>query len=166
MMHYQVRTLRSEDFVVLGQLEAEIFGSAGYAPLCPYYLRLCTEFYPDTSFLALAGDRPIAYLLAFVREREAYCPRLGVRREFQGTSAATQVIMALLTTLVARGVDLCWFTVKPENTHARALYRRLGATERGTRRDFFATGDELLVQDLDVRCGLERLRQGLRARAG
>ena len=149
MTPYQVRTLRSDDLETLRQLEVDIFGNAGYALLCPHYLRLCSELYPDTCFLAFADGRPIAYLLGVVRDREAYCPRLGVLTELQGTRAATLLIAAFVRALVDRRCTMCWFTVKPDNTHARALYRRLGATERGTRRDFFTPGDELIVQQLD-----------------
>jgi ribosomal protein S18 acetylase RimI-like enzyme len=156
MTPYQVRTLCSDDFEALRQLEADIFGGAGYALLCPHYLRLCTEVYADTCFLMLADGRPIAYLLCVVRDLEAYCPRLGVRAEFQGTRAAMLLIAALIATLVERHFDICWFTVRPDNTHARALYRRIGATERGTRRNFFASGDELIVQQLDQQA-MERL---------
>jgi ribosomal protein S18 acetylase RimI-like enzyme len=156
MTRYQVRTLCSDDFEALRQLEAEVFGAAGYALLCPNYLRVCTEFFPDTGFLVLDNGQPIAYLLSFVRDRQAYCTRLGVRSEFQGTRAATLVIAAFIRSLVEKGFDRCWFTVKPDNVHARAFYRRLGAVECGTRRDFLAPGDELIIQQLDKQ-GLEQL---------
>lgn len=160
MTAFQVRTLRSEDFEVLRQLEADIFGGAGYGLLCPYYVRLCTDFYADTCFLALAGDHPVGYILCLVRDREAYCPRLGVRADVQGTGAAMRLMGAVVRTLIERRFDRIWFTVKPDNAHARALYRRIGAVERGTRRDFFAQGDELIVQELD-RPALEQLHQRL-----
>jgi ribosomal protein S18 acetylase RimI-like enzyme len=160
MTAFQVRTLRSEDFEAVRQLETAIFGGAGYDLLCPYYVRLCTDFYADTCFLALADGGPVGYILCLVRDREAYCPRLGVRADVQGTGAAMRLMGAVVRTLIERRFDRIWFTVKPDNTHARALYQRIGAVECGTRRGFFAPGDELIVHELD-RHALERLHHRL-----
>jgi ribosomal protein S18 acetylase RimI-like enzyme len=161
MAEYEIRTLRSEDFETLRQLEADIFGGAGYSVVSPHYLRLCTDFYADTCFLALGDGQPIGYLLCFVRGREAYGTRLGVREEFQGTGAAMRLIGACISKLVENDYDLLWLTVKPDNTHARELYRKLGAVERGVRRDFLAPGDELIVDEVDKQA-LIRLAQKFR----
>ena len=73
MSRFVVRTLCSKNFVALRQLEADVFNAAGNDVLCPHYLRLCTEFYGDTCFLALVDGRAVGYLLCFVRDRDAYC---------------------------------------------------------------------------------------------
>lgn len=166
MTEIQIRTLRSEDFESLRQLEADIFGSAGYSVVSPHYLRLCTDFFADTCFLALVEGQPIGYILCFVRGREAYSTRLGVREEFQGTHVAMRLLGACISKLVENDCDLLWFTVKPDNTHARELYRKLGAVERGVRRDFLAPGDELIVGEADKQTLIQldrRFRQSLKA---
>ncbi|MDY7226968.1 GNAT family N-acetyltransferase [Hyalangium rubrum] len=161
MTEIQIRTLRGEDFESLRQLEADIFGSAGYAVVSPHYLRLCTDFFADTCFLALVDGQPIGYMLCFVRGREAYSTRLGVCEEFHGTGVAMRLIGACISKLVEDDYDLLWFTVKPDNTHARELYRRLGAVERAVRRDFLAPGDELIIGEVDKQT-LIRLGQRFR----
>jgi ribosomal protein S18 acetylase RimI-like enzyme len=148
MMRYDVRALCSSDFAALQQLESDVFGEAGEAVLCPHYLRLCTEFFADTCFVALADGRPVAYLLCFVRGREAYCTTMAVIPEFQRTRVTPLLLSTFVQTIIEH-VDVCWFTVKPDNGPARALHRMLGATESGEVRDFYGPGDVRIVSRID-----------------
>ena len=148
MTRYQVRTLCSEDFEALRQLEADVFGNAGDGVLCPHYLRLCTEMFSDTCFLALADGRPAGYLLCFVRDRDAYCTTLAVRTEFQRTRVTPLLLASFVNTIVDR-IDACWFTVAPDNAAARQLHAMLGASEVGRVKNFYGPGDERIVSRID-----------------
>ena len=156
MSRITIRPLTSDDFAALATLETDVFAAMGEEVLCPYYLRLCTEMFKDSCFLALDGDRPVGYLLSFVREREAYCTTLAVIPEFQRTRVTVQLIGAFVRHIIDR-VDECWFTVKEDNAPARALHKMLGATEVDRRRDFYGPGDERIVSKID-RATFERMR--------
>ena len=156
MNHYTIRTLVTDDFPVLATLEKDVFGAMGEEVLCPHYLRLCTEIFAATCFLALDGDKPVGYLLSFMRDREVYCTTLAVIPEYQRTRVTMQLIDAFVRNVIDR-VDTCWFTVKEDNAPARALHRMLGATEVGRRIDYYGPGDERLVSKID-REAFERMR--------
>jgi ribosomal protein S18 acetylase RimI-like enzyme len=155
-MRYQTRTLESRDFDTLMRLEDEIFAADGESVLGPYYLRLCCDFYADTSFVVESGGRVAGYLLSFVKGREAYCTTLAVHPDFQGSRVVVMLLRALAQS-IHDSVDVVWFTVKPDNLAARQLHAVLGAVETGLLKDFYHAGDARIVSYID-RDGLERMR--------
>jgi ribosomal protein S18 acetylase RimI-like enzyme len=156
MSRYTIRQLTSDDFATLAGLENDVFGAMGEEVLCPHYLRLCTDIFRESCFLAFDGDRPVGYLLSFVRDKVVYCTTLAVIPEYQRGRATVQLIGAFVRHVIDR-VDECWFTVKEDNAPARALHSMLGAFEVGRRKDFYGPGDERIVSKID-RATFERLR--------
>jgi ribosomal protein S18 acetylase RimI-like enzyme len=156
MNHYTVRSLTTDDFTALATLENDVFGAMGEEVLCPHYLRLCTEIFAASCFIALDGERPVGYLLSFTRGKEVFCTTLAVIPEYQRTRVTMQLIAAFVRHIID-DAEVCWFTVKEDNAPARALHRMLGATEVGRRVDYYGPGDERLVSRID-RSTFERMR--------
>jgi ribosomal protein S18 acetylase RimI-like enzyme len=159
MSRFAIRSVTSDDFAALSFMERDVFGAAGEAVLCPHYLRLCTEVFADSCFVAVDqhdADRPVGYLLSFVRDREAWCTTLAVMPEYQKSRVAVLLIGAFVRRIFDR-VDTCWFTVKEDNAPARAVHRMLGAVEVDRKRDYYGPGDERLLAMID-RATFERMR--------
>ena len=156
MSRYTIRPLTSDDFAALATLENDVFGAMGEAVLCPHYLRLCTELFRESCFIAYDADRPVGYLLSFVQGREACCTTLAVIPEYQRKRVTIELIGAFVRFIIDR-VDLCWFTVKEDNAPARSVHAMLGAVEVDRRKDYYGPGDERIVSKID-RATFERMR--------
>jgi ribosomal protein S18 acetylase RimI-like enzyme len=156
MDDYTIRSLDSGDFAAVMQLEHEIFGDDDFGTLGPYYVRLCCDFFSESCFIAFSGDQPVGHLLAFMRDREAYCTTLGVTRAYHKTRVLPLLLRTFVSTIADR-VDSCWFTVTENNRAARALHAALGAKEVEIRRDFYGPGDERIMSRIDAE-RFEKLR--------
>ena len=156
MSRYTIRPLSSDDFAALAMLETSVFGTQGEAVLCPHYLRLCTELFRESCFIAFDGDKPVGYLLSFVHGRTACCTTLAVIPEYQRKRVTVELIGAFVRYIIDR-VDICWFTVKEDNAAARAVHAMLGAVEVDRKHDYYGPGDQRIVSMID-RATLERMR--------
>lgn len=154
---YEIRPLGHGDFAHLRRLEREIWGGDEVGELCPYYLRLCTDFYSDWCFLVLDGDRPAGYVLNFPKGKVNYCATLAVHPDYQKTRVNYLLIRAMVKKLFEEGMEECRFLVEPGNLDARAVHQSLGARVVAEARDYYREGD-LRLWSVIGQQDLERLR--------
>lgn len=138
---FRIRSLESQDFWHLQRLETEMWGQDATGQLCPYYLRLCTELYPEWCFLALDGDRPVGYVLNFPKGRTAYCATLAVHPDYQKGRVNYLLLKAMVSKLIQEDMEECRFLVEPDNDDARSVHAALGARVVGEVRDYYRVGD-------------------------
>jgi ribosomal protein S18 acetylase RimI-like enzyme len=154
---YEIRPLRSEDYPHLQRLEREIWGGDSVGELCPYYLRLCTDFYSDWCFIAMDGDRPAGYVLNFTNGKVNYCATLAVHPDYQKTRVNYLLIRAMVKKLLEEDMEECRFLVEPDNHDARAVHQSLGARVVREVENYYRDGDLRLWSVIDKQ-DLERLR--------
>jgi len=152
-----VRSLESSDFWHLSRLEHEVWGEDATGELCPHYLRLCTELYPEWCFLALDGERPVGYVLNFPSGKVNYCATLAVHPDYQKGRANYLLIRAMVSKLVAEEMEECRFLVEPDNTDARSIHQSLGARVVAEVDDYYRKGDRRLWSVI-TREDMERIR--------
>jgi len=153
----EIRPFRPDDFHHLGQLERDIWGQDEVGELCPYYQRLCTDFYSDWCFIAMDGDRPAGYVLNFPNGKSVYCATLAVHPDYQKSRVNYLLIRAMVKKILLEDMDECRFLVEPHNHEARAVHESLGARVVGERPDYYRKGDLRLVSVIS-RQDIERLR--------
>ena len=154
---YDIHPVGSEDYAHLRRLEKEIWGADEVGQLCPYYLRLCTDFYSDWCFIAMHGDRPVGYVLNFPKGKTNYCATLAVHPDYQKTRVNYLLIRAMVKKLIEEGMQECRFLVEPDNHDARAVHASLGARVVAEVQDYYKEGDLRLWSVIDQQ-DLERLR--------
>ncbi|MEM9691257.1 MAG: GNAT family N-acetyltransferase [Myxococcota bacterium] len=157
MARYQVRHLQPDDYATLMRLEEEVFAADGESVLGPYYVRLVCDFFSQTCFLAFDGDKPVGYILGFMRAGEVYCTTLAVVPDYHG-SRVVHLLLRAFCRAVVDTAEVVWFTVKEDNTAARAVHATLGAENVEVRKDFYGPGEDRIVSRLDRKV-LERLRE-------
>ena len=154
---YDIHPVGSGDYAHLQRLEREIWGHDAVGELCPYYLRLCTDFYSEWCFIAMEGDRPVGYVLNFPKGKVNYCATLAVHPDYQKTRVNYLLIRAMVKKLFEEGMEECRFLVEPDNHEARAVHQSLGARVVKEVADYYAEGDTRLWSVIDHQ-DLERLR--------
>ena len=154
---YVIRALESGDYTHLRRLEAEIWSGDESGQLCCYYLRLCTEMYPDWCFIAMDGDRPVGYVLNFPKGKVNYCATLAVAPDFRISRVNYLLIRAMVKKLLVEEMEECRFLVEPDNWDARSVHEALGARVVAEVQDYYHAGDRRLWSVIN-KVDMERIR--------
>ena len=87
---------------------------------------------------ALAGTKPIAFIISRIAADEAEILSIAVARAAQGRRVARGLLMLHLRRLAGIGVVAVFLEVDKHNTPALRLYRRAGFREVGRRPNYYA----------------------------
>ena len=98
------------------------------------------------------GDRVIGYAALWIVGRELRINNLAVHADERRRGLADQMLRRLLDLGRRRGCDEATLEVRTSNVPARALYRKHGFLEVGTRRNYYALeGEDAILMKLELR---------------
>lgn len=90
-----------------------------------------------------------AFGVASVVGDEAEIATLAVAIEARGRGLGEHLLRELMRLCIDRGARRLFLEVRPSNQKARALYERLGYSECGRRRNYYADGEDALILRAD-----------------
>ncbi len=98
---------------------------------------------PDCpTILAREGETVIGYVTGRALPPESELYRIVTHPSHRTRGIARTLALAFCDALRAAGCDTCFLEVRASNTPARALYRSLGFTACGTRRNYYRNPTE------------------------
>ena len=129
----EIREMEMEDLEPTAALEEELFQT-------PWSLNGLFSFFlrEDVTFLvALDGEKQIGYCGIVTVLDEGDIVKVAVSKEYQGQGVGTALMKELFRRMSKRGIRTIHLEVRESNHSAIALYRKMGFSEDGIRRDYY-----------------------------
>ncbi len=107
---------------------------------------------PESRWYVVArrGPRIVGYAGVFVVVPEADVQTVAVALEEQGRGTGRILLEALVERAVARGAGVLRLEVRADNAAALGLYRAMGFTADGRRRDYYGRGHDAVLMSLRI----------------
>ena len=105
-------------------------------------------------WIANVSGTVVGYSVAAIGAGEAHLLNLSIAAEWQGRSLGAELLRFMLKLIRDYAAARVFLEVRPSNTAARALYRRAGFSEIGTRRGYYPAQngrEDALVLELVLR---------------
>lgn len=87
------------------------------------------------------------YICPMILLDEGHVMNVAVRREFRGQGLGKLLMERVLTECRERGVEFVTLEVRPSNTAAIALYRKLRFKETGRRKKYYENGEDAILME-------------------
>lgn len=105
--------------------------------------------FPLTAF-DLSG-RVVGYICPMLILDEGHILDVAVHHEFRGCGIGKLLVEKVIATCLDGGAEFVSLEVRPSNTAAIELYRRLGFVETGRRPRYYSDGEDALLMEYIVK---------------
>lgn len=103
-------------------------------------------------------DKVIGYAGTWIIVDEAHLMNIAVTPQFQGQGLGEFLLLHVLDSMRGLGAATCTLEVRPSNTRAQSLYRRLGFHVEGRRKRYYVdNGEDALIMTTENLATLQPL---------
>ncbi len=142
-----IQRAQKGDLAALQALETECFSEA-------WSEKSLLQLLDNPDYLTLlerdAEGNALTYLIGWQIAGEAELARIGVTLAARRQGLAGQMLHAALLIWRTARVQNVWLEVRQSNVAARRLYEKRGFTVVGTRKNYYADGEDALVLRLEL----------------
>jgi len=104
------------------------------------------------SLLALAGEKPVGYVIYWMLQHEIDIHNLAVRPAYRRQGIGRALLEAVLEEARRQGADRVTLEVRKSNEAAQRLYQALGFAAKGVRTAYYSDdGEDALIMALELK---------------
>ena len=141
----EIRRTLPEDARAIAAAEAEIFSN----PYGEDFIISLLSTEGAMCYTALSDGKICAYILGRLIAPEGEIYRVGTLPEYRRHGIATRMLTYAIKTEKGRGLESLFLEVRTKNEPARTLYKSLGFTEIGIRKNYYKNPtDDAIVMHL------------------
>jgi ribosomal-protein-alanine N-acetyltransferase len=142
--------MRADDLADVMEIERRSFSQPWTPGLFLHELKV--PFSRVTLVRATNGTRTtLGYVCRWLVGDEGHILNLAVHPAHRGRGVGRLLVESVITEARTAGVDSVTLEVRHGNEAARALYLKLGFTDRGVRRNYYGQGDDAIIMTLPLR---------------
>ncbi|AQS60158.1 ribosomal protein S18-alanine N-acetyltransferase [Desulforamulus ferrireducens] len=102
--------------------------------------------------VALEGEKVIGYAGMWLVLDEAHITNVAVHPNYRGKKLGLALMLEAMRQAILRGAVRMTLEVRPSNTVARELYKKLGFKEKGLRKRYYTdTNEDAIIMWVDLR---------------
>jgi len=97
-------------------------------------------------------DVVTGYICFWIFAEEVHLLNVAVHEGWRRRGMGQRLLCKMMDTGIERGAESAWLEVRPSNTAARSLYRRIGFEEVGRRLRYYTdTGEDAIIMTLPLK---------------
>ena len=102
------------------------------------------------NYVYLLGEKVIGYIFGWIIQDEYHLNNIAVHPEHQRKNIAKALIQYVINKLLPKKVQIILLEVSAKNIGARKCYESLGFIQNGSRKDYYASGEDAFLFQMEI----------------